>query len=106
MAYTYILQFYIKPEQMSELEIGASLERVLGYLRTLLPGQEGFITSRALYSLDQEDQVELIFESVWDTWENIQAHRDSTLSEEKVLLEFGPHINRESLNIGLYEEVE
>lgn len=106
MAYTYILRFHIKPEQMSELEIGSSLERVLGYLRTLLPSQDGFITSRALYSLEQEDQVELLFESVWDTWENIEAHRDSALSEDKVLLEFGSHINREDLNIRLYEEVE
>jgi len=106
MAYTYILRFHIKPEQMSELEIGSSLERVLGYLRTLLPSQDGFITSRALYSLDQEDRVELLFESVWNNWENIQAHRDSALSEEKILLEFGQHINRDDLNISLFEEVE
>lgn len=106
MAYTYILRFNIKPEQMSELEIGASLERVLGYLRTLLPSQEGFITSRALYSLEQENKVELLFESVWDTWENVQTHRESALSERKVLLEFGPHIKRENLNVDLYEEVE
>jgi heme-degrading monooxygenase HmoA len=106
MAYTYILRFHIKPEQMSELEIGDSLERVLGYLRTLLPNQDGFITSRALYSLEQDDKVELLFESVWDNWENIQTHRDSALSEEKVLIEFGPHIGREDLDIDLYEEVE
>lgn len=106
MAYTYILRFYIKPEQMSELEIGSSLERVLGYLRTLLPSQDGFITSRSLYSLEQEEAVELLFESVWDSWEAIQAHRDSALSEEKVLIEFGTHIQRADLNVRLYEEVE
>jgi heme-degrading monooxygenase HmoA len=91
---------------MSELEIGASLERVLGYLRTLLPSQDGFITSRALHSLEQANKIELLFESVWDNWENVQAHRDSALSEEKIFLEFGPHINRENLSTGLYEEVE
>jgi hypothetical protein len=105
MAYAYILRFHIKHEQMSELEIGSSLERVLGYLRTLLPSQNGFISSRALYSLEQEDKVELLFESVWDTWENIQTHQESTLSEEKILLEFGSHIKREDLNISLYDEV-
>jgi hypothetical protein len=91
---------------MSSLEIGSSLERVLGYLRTLLPSQEGFITSRALYSLEHDEKVELLFESVWENWENIQAHQDSALSEEKILLEFGKHINREDLSTGLYEEVE
>ena len=106
MAYTYILRFHIKPEQMSELEIGSSLERVLSYLRALLPSQDGFITSRALHSLEQEGKVELLFESVWDNWENIQAHQDSALSSDKVLLEFGPHIHREDLKIDLYEEVE
>lgn len=106
MAYTYIIRFQINPEQMTQLEIGSSLERVLGYLRTLLPSQDGFITSRALYSLEYEDKVRLLFESVWDTWENIQAHRDSTLSEEKVLLEFGNQITRDDLTVELYEEVE
>lgn len=106
MAYTYTIRFFIGPEQVSELEIGASLERVLGYLRTLLPSQEGFITSRALYSLEKEEKIELLFESVWDTWEAIQAHRDSALSEDKVLTEFGSHIQREDLTIRLYEEVE
>lgn len=106
MAYTYILRFYIKPEQMSELEIGSSLERVLSYLRTLLPSEDGFITSRALYSLEQEETVELLFESVWDNWEAIQAHRNSALSEDKVLIEFGAHVQRDALNIRLYEEVE
>jgi len=106
MAYLYILRFHIEPEQMNELEIGSSLERVLGYLRTLLPSQKGFITCRALYSLEQASQVELLFESIWESWENIQAHRDSALSEEKVLLEFGPHVNRDDLDIRLYEEVQ
>ncbi len=106
MAYTYILRFHITPQQMSELEIGSSLERVLGYLRTLLPSQDGFITSRALYSLDNEEKIELLFESVWESWESIQAHGDSALSEEKILLEFGKHINQDDLRLTLYEEVE
>lgn len=48
----------------------------------------------------------MLFESVWDSWEAIEAHRDSTLSEDKVLTEFGTHIHREDLTVRLYEEVE
>jgi hypothetical protein len=53
----YQIGFDIRPEQMSELEIGASLERALGYLRILLPGETGHITSRAMYSLDRADSM-------------------------------------------------
>jgi hypothetical protein len=34
MAYVYQVSFDIRPDQMNELQIGASLERVLGYLRS------------------------------------------------------------------------
>lgn len=106
MAYTYIIRFQIDADRISELQIGSSLERVLGYLRTLLPSQDGFITSRALYSLENEEKVGVLFESVWDTWESIQAHRESNLSEDKVLLEFGDHVDRQGLDIRVYQEIE
>ena len=105
MAYVYQVSFDIRPDQMSELEIGASLERVLGYLRTLLPGQPGHITSRALYSLDVPDRTHLIFQSVWDTWDELEAHRGSSLAEEEVLTEFEPHVALEDLAVHVYEEV-
>ena len=106
MAYAYTLRFQIKPEKISKLQIGSSLERVLGYLRALLPSQDGFITCRALYSLEDESSIELLLESVWDTWENIQKHRNSTLSEAKVLIEFGQQIKQEDLHLSIYKEVE
>jgi hypothetical protein len=106
MAYTYQIGFDIRPDQMSELEIGASLERVLGYLRTLLPGEAGHITSRAMHSLDREDKVDLVFESVWETWEDLEAHRQSSLAEDKVLIEFEPHVSLEGLSVRVYEEVD
>jgi hypothetical protein len=62
------VSFDIKPEQMNELEIGSSLERTLGYLKTLLPCEPGFIAARGMYSLDIEGITHLIFETVWDTW--------------------------------------
>ena len=105
MAYVYQVSFDIRPDQMSELEIGASLERVLAYLRSLLPGEAGHITSRAMYSLDVPDRTHLVFQSVWDTWDDLEAHRQSSLAEEKVLTEFEPHVALEDLAVHVYAEV-
>jgi hypothetical protein len=107
MAFIYAVSFDIAPDQVGELKIGNSLERVLGYLRTLLPGQAGYITTRAMYALqpDEDGEIDLLFESVWDRWEDLQAHMESSLLEDKVLREFAPDINFEDLRIRLYEEV-
>ena len=66
MAYAFQVDFDIRPDQMSELEVGASLERVLGYLRTLLPGEPGFVSARALYSLDIPGKTHLVFRHLAD----------------------------------------
>jgi hypothetical protein len=105
VAYVYQVSFDIRPEQMSELQIGASLERVLAYLRTLLPGQPGHITSRAFYSLDVPDRTHVIFQSIWEAWEDLDAHRGSSLAENKVLSKFQPHMTLENLVAHIYEEV-
>ena len=105
---SYILQvsFYIDKDEMTELEIGASLERVLGYMRTLLPSQEGYIATRAMHTLPGEDKIHLIFESTWDTWEDFQNHMHSRLDEEKILNEFQPHVALEDLSTCVYTEVD
>ncbi len=105
MAYVYQVSFDIRPDQMSELQVGASLERVLAYLRTLLPGQPGHITSRAFHSLDVPDRTHLIFQSIWEAWDDLEAHRGSSLAENKVLTEFQPHVTLEDLDVHVYEEV-
>jgi hypothetical protein len=105
MAYVYQVSFDIRPDQMSELEIGASLERVLGYLRTLLPAEVGFVASRAMYSVDSAERTHLVFESVWETWEDLEEHRRSSLAEDKVLIEFKPHVALEDLSAHVYQEV-
>jgi quinol monooxygenase YgiN len=105
MAYVYQVSFYIQPDQMNELQIGASLERVLGYLRSLLPGEPGFVTARAMYSVDVPDTTHLVFESVWETWEHLEAHRQSELAEAKVLVEFKPYVELENLMVHAFEEV-
>lgn len=106
MAYIYQVSFDIKPNQMDELEIGASLERVLGYLRALLPSEPGYVTSRAIYSLDIADKTELVFQSIWESWDDLDSHRKSSLAEAKVLAEFQPHISLEDLLVHIYEEVD
>jgi quinol monooxygenase YgiN len=105
MPYTHHVSFNIRPDQMSQLQIGASLERVLGYLRTLLPGEPGFVTAHAMYSLDIEDETHLVFESMWERWEDLEAHRRSSLAEDKVLVEFQPHVMLEDLTVHVYEDV-
>jgi len=105
MAYVYQVSFDIRPDQMNELEIGASLERALGYLRTLLPNEAGFVTSRSMYSLNMPDKTHLVIESVWETWDDLESHRRSSLVENKVLSEFRPHVALEDLAVHIYEEV-
>lgn len=104
MAYIYQVSFDILPTQMSELQIGAALQRVLGYLRALLPSQAGYVTSRAMYSIDMVERTHLIFQSVWRSWEDIDAHRRSSLDEAKVLAEFRPHVVLENISTRLFEE--
>ena len=105
MAYVYQVTFDIRLEQMNELEIGASLERILAYLRALLPGETGYITSRAMSSLNVPDRTHVIVQSVWDHWEDLARHRRSSLAEDKVLREFEPHVTLKDLTVHAYQEV-
>ena len=105
MAYIYSVNFLIEPSQISQLEIGAPLERTLGYLRTLLPSSDGYISARAMYSLDDPEHIHVVFESAWVSWANLEMHRNSGLAENKVLVEFEPHVTLEMLSSRVYEEV-
>jgi hypothetical protein len=104
MAYALQVDFDIRPDQMNELDV-ASLERVLGYLRVLLPGEPGFVSARALFSLDIPSKTHLVFQSIWETWHDLATHRESSLSEAKVLLEFQPHVTLQDLRVHAYEDV-
>jgi hypothetical protein len=105
MAYIYEVSFDIGSNQLNALKIGASLERVLGYLRTLLPSEVGYITSRALYSLSSEEITHVVFMSEWEEWEDMDQHRQSPMLEDKIILEFDPHIQLEHLTERIYNEV-
>ena len=105
MAYVYQVSFDISPTRQHELETGSSLERVLGYLRTVLPGEPGFTTARAVFSLDLPDRTRVLVESVWDHWEDLETHRKSALAEEKILREYS-HLSPEMLEIRTFQEVD
>jgi len=105
MAYVYEVSFDIDSDKMNQLKIGASLERILGYLRTLLPSEQGYVTSRALYSLESEDTTHVIFQSEWQEWEDLKRHVSSSLLEDKVLKEFDPHIKLENLTSHTLNEI-
>ena len=105
MAYIYEVSFDIRSNQLSQLDIGAPLERVVGYLRTLLPSEPGYVTSRAMYLFDVPDKTNLVIQSVWETWEDLQNHKNPSLAEQKTLSEFAPHINNDALNVRVYQEI-
>jgi hypothetical protein len=105
MAYIYQVGFDIRRDQAAELQVGASLEKALAYLCTLLPGEPGHINSRALSSLDIPDRTHVLFESTWETWEDVEAHRRSSLAEDKILTEFEPHVALQDLNAHVYQDV-
>jgi quinol monooxygenase YgiN len=105
MAYIYQVSFDIRPDQMDQLQIGGALERVLGYLKTLLPVEDGYVTARAMSSLDSVERTHLVFESIWENWEDLESHRNSRLSENKVLAEFEPHVQLEHVTTHIYTEV-
>jgi hypothetical protein len=105
MAYLHVVNFDINSDQLDALKIGASLERVLGYLRTLLPGEIGYITARAFYSVESDEVTRIVFLSEWEEWEDLQKHEKSSLVEDKIIKEFDPHIKLEHLTSRIYNEV-
>jgi hypothetical protein len=105
MAYFYQITFDVHTDDMSELQIGGSLERTLGYLRTLLPSEPGYITIRAARSVETQARIHVLVESEWDAWQDLERHRASSLAEEKVLEEFEPHVELEDLTVRVFEEI-
>jgi quinol monooxygenase YgiN len=105
MPYIYETSFTIRPDQMDELQIGHSLGRVLAFLKAQLPSEHGFMTSRALYSIDDPATTRLLLLSEWGSWEALKKHRDSEMAETKVLSEFDPHVIPQDMTTRVYSEV-
>jgi hypothetical protein len=105
VAYVYQVSFDIPPDRQDELEVGSSLERVLGLLRVILPAEPGYTTARAVYSLDIPGRIRILVESVWDHWEDLHLHQLSALAEDKILREFA-YLTPEMLNVHTFREVD
>jgi hypothetical protein len=54
---------------------------------------------------DKGGKIGLMFQSVWEHWEDLLAHRDSSLAEEKILRESQPHVELGEMRVCVYEEV-
>lgn len=106
MAYLHEVEFVIGSDQLDMLRIGASLERVLGYLRTLLPNMPGYISAQAFTTVENSDQVSVLVTSLWEDWSDLKAHEQSAFAEEKILKEFEPEIQLADLKVTVYKEVD
>lgn len=106
MAYVYQMSFDIKPDQMEDLEIGSALEGALSALRALLPDEAGYVSSRGMHSLDRNNTTHIVFESVWNEWDDFISHIESSVAEDRFIQQFQPHLSIDNLTTHQYEEVD
>ena len=90
MPYTYHVEFDLAPDQARLLEVGGDLEVIAATLKTRLPDEAGMVSSRTLYSVDRPGAVHVIFESLWEDWDDLEAHREGPLDEHKYVSEWAP----------------
>lgn len=105
MPYVYEVSFEITPQQMTQLEIGHSLERLVGYLKIRLPVQPGFVFADAWYSVDDPSATRVVTRSEWSDWTDVEQHRRSSMLEDHLFEEFDPHVSRDNVTIRTYAEV-
>jgi hypothetical protein len=105
MPYLYEVSFGIRYDQMPQLEIGDSLERLVGYLKIRLPVQSGFVLADAWYTVDDPDATRVVVRSEWSDWSDVEAHRESSILEDHIFEEFEPHLKKEEVTIRTYAEV-
>ncbi len=105
MPYAYELTFDIPAEKAGAINrVGASLDRIVAYLRAFLPNFEGYQGVRAMYSLSIPGMVRVKFLSFWENWSDMDYHIRSAFQEAKVFERFG-HVPPERMSIEIYEEV-
>jgi len=105
MPYMYEVSFDIPHQKMDELEIGKSLERLVGYMKVRLPSQRGFVFANAAYSVDDSAKTHIVMRSEWSDWTDIVNHRKAVVLEDHIFEQFEPHINREEITVRMYAEV-
>lgn len=105
MPYLYEVSFDIRHDQMTKLEIGQSLERLVSYLRIRLPVQNGFVLADAWYSVDDPNATRVVARSERSEWSDVEAHRESAVLEDHIFEEFDPHVSNDNVTIRTYAEV-
>jgi hypothetical protein len=90
MPYSYHVEFDMTPDGIEYLEVGRELETIAATLKSVLPGEPGLVTSRTIYSLDREDYIHVIFESLWEDWDDLVRHRQGELDEYKYITRWAP----------------
>jgi hypothetical protein len=105
MAYAHVVTFDIKPEFEQALRLGTPLERALQYMRAILPNSQGYLSSYGLRTVGNRGNINVLFISLWETWEDLERHRASGLIEQNLIEEFEPHVPLEDMTIRIYEEV-
>jgi hypothetical protein len=106
MAYIYQTVFDIRADEVSQIQVGKSLGQSLAYLKAFLPNETGFITSRAMVSMSQEEKTHLVLESNWEDWESLEMHlKNSPFAEHKILSKFDLKVTPQDIKTFIYEEV-
>ena len=106
MAYIYQTKFDIRSEEANQLRIGKSVAQSLAYLKAFLPNEPGFITSRAMVSLNQKDKAHLVFESYWEDWDSLDQHlQNSPYTEDKIIPKFSLQATLLDLTSTIFEEI-
>ncbi len=106
MPYIYQTTFDIASEELDQLQIGRSLQLSLAYLKAFLANEPGFINARAMYSLEPEKLTHVAFESSWEDWGTLDAHRtNSPFAEDKMLSRFELKITPRNVLEHVFEEI-
>jgi hypothetical protein len=71
------------------LDIGEQLEALAASVRSDLPGEPGLISAIEMHSFDEEAPVRVIFQSIWESWVDLQRHIGSDLDAQELLAIWG-----------------
>jgi hypothetical protein len=87
--YIYQTQIELTQDQAGELDMGEEIEALAASIRWGLPAQPGLVSALEMHSFDEEAPVRVIFQSVWETWSDLQRHLGSNLDAQLLLESWG-----------------
>ena len=87
--YIYQTQIELTQDQAAELDMGEEIEALAASVRWALPGQPGLISATEMHSFDEDAPVRVIFQSIWESWSDLQRHLGSDLNAHRLLETWG-----------------